>query len=43
MAKKRTSFALSAAALQLLRELSEKKGVSMAAILEMLIRVGKTS
>jgi hypothetical protein len=36
--KKRTSFTLSEAALNLLKELSEKKGLSMASTLETLIR-----
>jgi predicted transcriptional regulator len=41
MAKKRTSFALSEAALEKLKELAEKDNRSQAAMLEKLIREAK--
>jgi predicted DNA-binding ribbon-helix-helix protein len=41
MAKKRTSFALSEAALHKLKTLAEERGLSMASVLEVLIRQAK--
>lgn len=38
MAKKKTSFTLTEDAMRLLLGVSEKKGISMAAVLELLIR-----
>jgi predicted transcriptional regulator len=40
--KKRTSFALSEKALTLLKQIAEKKGLSMASALELIIREYKT-